>query len=474
MILLFLPLSAQGQRKATAADELVSSIDGTLQTAQFDHTLAAVHVTDLKSGATLYTRNASLLLRPASNTKLVTSAAAVLQYGGETRVRTRLVATDSSRRSPLCRGGGDPLLTSQDIQKLGEMAYAAGVRHLDTLRMDASLFDSAFYGAGWMWDDESDPFMPYVNPFSVNGNTAVVRMKAPSQNGIPIEVSVLPSSRLYTVESTASSAGSSDLVVRKRPRSNEILIEGSLRKGRSSTKKLSIWRPQDMVAEMLLDALRAAGIPTDSTVVLHLTLPRSSAQREGEIAVAEISRPIDDILAEMNKESDNLSAECVLRLLAQPVREHGIDAPEGLRQSERLLTRSGVPMDDIHLVDGSGISFYNLLTAEALGRLLAVMAVKPQFDRFVKTLAIAGTDGTLAHRLRDMPKGASFRGKTGTVSGVSALSGYAQAPGGRLLGVVILMQNYKGSAKPYREAQDDIVRHCLKYSAAFTEATPPR
>ena len=130
--------------------------------------------------------------------------------------------------------------------------------------------------------------------------------------------------------------------------------------------------------------------------------------------------------------------------------------------------------EQLHLRDGSGISFYNLLTARGLASLLAVMARQPAFDRFISTFAIAGKDGTLARRMRDMKKGAEFRGKTGTVSGVSALSGYAQAPGGRLLGVVILMQNFHGKHKPYRDIQDAIVRHCITYSAASSKPTQPR
>jgi len=219
---------------------------------------------------------------------------------------------------------------------------------------------------------------------------------------------------------------------------------------------------------LFLAALASMGAVTDSVVV------RAATHHDASLLLAETSHPIDAVLKVMNKESDNLCAEAVLRALALSGGQREVSAEDGLSALRRILRAAGVDIEQLHLRDGSGISFYNLLTARVLGSLLAVMARQSAFDRFASTLAVAGKDGTLARRLRDMEKGAEFRGKTGTVSGVSALSGYAQAPGGRLLGVVILMQNFHGKHKPYRDIQDAIIRHCVTYSAAADNPTRPR
>ncbi len=440
--------------------KLASAIDATLEDKIFSHTAAAVEVTDLASGTVVYTRNAQLLLRPASNAKLVTSAAAVLGIDSSYRFRTRLAAADSSLQNIICIGSADPLLTSKDIQKLAESAYANGVRRVDTLFLEESMLDGSFYGAGWMWDDESDPFMPYLSAFPVDGNTITLRLKAPAQRGKPVAFTVLPSSSLIHVDNQLRSGKRTDVRIEKLPRSNTIHLRGTLAAGRRATRRVSMWRPQDIFADLLLDALRALDVQVDSVV---LASPRTSPPL---LPLGEVSHALDAVLAGMNKDSDNLSAESVLRVLGGREKSAGISAKDGLRALDKILARAGVKTDEIHLRDGSGISFYNLLTARALSSLLAVMARNPRFARFSSSLSIAGKDGTLARRMTDMEKGAFFRGKTGTVSGVSALSGYAQAPGGRLLSVVILMQNFQGRHRPYRDAQDDIVRHCIVYSGA--------
>jgi D-alanyl-D-alanine carboxypeptidase/D-alanyl-D-alanine-endopeptidase (penicillin-binding protein 4) len=462
------PLRQAADERRQAADELTQAVELAVQDKLFSRTLAAIEIRDLENGSILYSRNAGLLLRPASNAKLVTSAAAVLGLPESFRFRTLLLAKDSSMRSLVCAGGADPLFTSQDIQKLVDIAYATGLRRLDTLFLDGGLLDDAFFGAGWMWDDEADPFMPYLSAFPLDGNTAEIRVKSPAQSGQKLEVTVFPSSELLRVENEGRSGKGGRLRVDKRPRSNDIVISGSLATGRRSTKRVSLWRPQDVFADLFLTACRELGIQVDSTIVLQTSEKSDGAQ------IAEVSHSLPAVLDRMNKDSDNLCAESVLRMLSAPGRTRGISAEDGLAAMRRILEKNGISTDAMQLRDGSGISFYSLLTAEFLGQLLAVMARHPRFEAFASTLSVAGNDGTLARRMKELEKGAVFRGKTGTVSGVSALSGYAQAPGGRLLGVVILMQNFHGKHAPYRKVQDEIVRLCMKYSAAGKAATRPR
>ena len=224
---LLLPISAVAQQKVSAEEQLVMAINKALQGPLFAHTVAAVHITDLESGSVLYQRHADLLLRPASNAKIATSAAAVLRLDEDFRFRTKVAAIDSTLRRLVCVGSFDPLLNSQDIQKLAEMAYARGVRVVDTLFLDSSILDATFYGAGWMWDDESDPFMPYIGAFPVDGNTVQLRMKSPAQTGKSLEISVFPSSSLLQVENRAVSGTRTDLHIGKTPRSNNVVTEGT-------------------------------------------------------------------------------------------------------------------------------------------------------------------------------------------------------------------------------------------------------
>ena len=459
ILLLLLPASVSGQQKA-ALSSLQEALNAELEGALFSRCLSAVEISDARSGAILYARNAGLLLRPASNAKLVTSAAAVPGLPADFHFETLPLRADSAGRSIACVGGGDPLFGEQDIQKLAEFAAVTGVA-ADTLIMDASLYADDFYGAGWMWDDEADPFTPYLGAFSIGGNTFTVSVRKSGKTLEPKDVSVSPSSALFPVELAPGNTGSG-FGIRRGIRENRVIIEGQPPSSRTVRKRFSIWKPQQVFADLLLQALRERGSAHDSAVIVF-----RSVRGEGYVRLGIIRRPLPEVLDAVNKQSDNLSAEAILRALSSGSgqRREQVSAEDGLKAMRAILARNGVPDEDIALVDGSGISFYNLLTASGLGRLLRLMAASPSFDTYARSLAVGGTDGTLRSRMRDLPAG-TVRAKTGTVRGVSALSGYVQASGGRLLAFVILMQNFSGKAAPYRAVQDRIVRHCLDYSSA--------
>lgn len=453
----------------TSLSALVSAIDKELESELFSSTLAAVVIRDCKTDDILFAKHADVLLRPASNAKLFTSAAAVLALPPAYAMETSVSTLDSGRQVLRCSGGADPLLTVQDIQKLAEIAAAKIDSTLDTLYMDASLLDGTFYGSGWMWDDEIDPFMPYLHPFCLERNSIRISMRAPAKRSLPVEVNVFPSSSFVQVEQAFKSGARNSYTVTKKPRSNNIFIDGTMKAGRRRTKRLSMWRPQDIVADLFLSELRRLKVHVDSTVVRHT--PGIGSPRK----LGSVRHGINDVLKEMNTESDNLCAEMALRHLAvHGGKRSDVTASDGLSAMRSTLTHAGLDVHGVNLKDGSGISFYNLVTARRLSDLLTLMSGMSGFPRFASSLAIGGRTGTLKGRMKDLDRDHMFWGKTGTVKGVSALSGYAQAPQGRLVSVVILMQNFTGKHKPYREVQDRIVRHCLAYSAAFKTVRKPQ
>ncbi|MBE0645199.1 MAG: D-alanyl-D-alanine carboxypeptidase/D-alanyl-D-alanine-endopeptidase [Bacteroidetes bacterium] len=463
--ILLLPLSPVSAQQAQALSALRKAISEQLEGPLFLRSLAAIEVADASSGTVLFAQNESLLLRPASNAKLLTSAAAVLGLPQDFHFETRLAARDSAMRTLVCLGGGDPLFSEQDIQKLGEIAQRAGVNRIDTLLLDGFLFGDDYFGTGWMWDDEADPFMPYVSAFSINSNTVTIRAKKSTVSVTGYDVTCDPSSDVFQIYHIDDQKSGTSFRIERIPRSNEFRIQGKLRNGKSETEKFSIWRPQELVASLFLDELRRRGITGDSVVLRFEESPASL------LPLGSVRRPLDEVLAVMNKESDNLCAEAVLRALSFGTgRKHtAVTANDGLSALTSILARNGITTDDIALRDGSGISFYNLVTAAALGKVLRAIAASSQYDRYRTSLAIAGVDGTLRGRMAGQPTSRYFRGKTGTVRGVSALSGYVQAPGGRLLTVVMLMQNFIGKPAPYREVQDRLVKLCIEYSASATQ-----
>ncbi len=461
-------ISAQ-QTNARAALERAASAE--LEGPLFRQCLAAVEIADAATGKVLFSRNESLLLRPASNAKLFTSAAAVLALPEDFHFETRLAAADSALHTLVCIGGGDPVFSAQDIQKLADIAVRSGAKRIDTLILDASLYADDYFGSGWMWDDESDPFMPYLGAFSINGNTVTIQARHSSKPGSSMAVTSIPPSSIFRIRPADSRTANDTFRIERLPRSNEFVMHGSLRRGpRPWTEKFSVWRPQDLFADLLLRDLRFRGISVDSTVVRFAAAPPTA------FTLGTVRRPLADVLSATNKASNNLCAEAVLRALCFGTgrKTSGVSASDGIAAMMTILAKHGIRSGDIALRDGSGISFYDLVSAASLGRVLRGIAAHSAFPRFRESLAIGGSDGTLVNRMTSLPYRQVFRGKTGTVRGVSALSGYVQAPGGRLLTVVMLMQNFVGKHTPYRDVQDRIVKHCVEYSASFIAIKAPR
>jgi D-alanyl-D-alanine carboxypeptidase/D-alanyl-D-alanine-endopeptidase (penicillin-binding protein 4) len=473
LILLFplTPVARVSAQQVHGDDALRKAVGEELSGPLFRRCLAAVEIAEAATGKVLYSRNESLLLRPASNAKLFPSGAAVLGLPEDFRFETRLAVVDSGSHTLVCIGGGDPLFSAQDIQKLAEIAFLSGVTRVDTLILDATLYSDDYFGRGWMWDDENDPFTPYIGAFSVGNNTVTLRARWSARSGSALVVTSDPASSIFSIRRNDGDAANDTFRIERRPRSNEFLVHGGLRRGsRARTERFSIWRPQDLFADLLRNALRQRGLAADSMAIRFGAAPLAVRP------LGVVQHPLAEVLTAMNKSSDNLCAEAVLRALSFGTgrKRLGVSADDGIAALQSILAKHGISADDIALCDGSGISFYNLVSASAIGRLLRVLAAHPGFPRYRESLAIGGIDGTLAHRMAGLPHKQTFRGKTGTVRGVSALSGYVQAPGGRLLTVVILMQNFVGKHGPYREVQDRIVRHCVEYSASINAVTAPR
>jgi serine-type D-Ala-D-Ala carboxypeptidase/endopeptidase (penicillin-binding protein 4) len=463
LCMVLLDHGAVAQRAKTPVETLVSAVDGEVDGKLFRNSIAAVEIVDARSGKTLYSRNANLLLRPASNTKLFTSAAVLLGVADSATFTTRLSLSGTA--TLVCAAGGDPLFTVKDIQKLIDIAQGAGVSRIDTLILDAGDYDTTVFGEGWMWDDESDPFLPALSPFCLEQNIFTLNIKQTAQPDAEIEVSSIPI--IPNLEWNRDKKPGA-FRVSKLPRSNRFEMSGALKRGERYSKKFPMWRPEMVFADAFARALREAGMADSSLFIVHAG---NSAQR---IALGSITRPLDEVLSAMNKESNNLSAEMALRLLGLRSAAGTASARAGIAAMEKLFAERGLHPGGLALVDGSGISFYNLATATSITRVLRMMAAHPLFERYRASLAVAGVDGTLRNRLKDDKMGRFFQGKTGTLRGVSALSGYVQAPRGRLLTVVILMQNFSGDGALYRKAQDRIVRHCIEYSASPSASTQPR
>jgi D-alanyl-D-alanine carboxypeptidase/D-alanyl-D-alanine-endopeptidase (penicillin-binding protein 4) len=306
-----------------------------------------------------------------------------------------------------------------------------------------------------MWDDEPSSDEMFISPLSANANCVVVRVQPGTAAGDTPVVSIDPPTSSITVENSAKTVTDTVRTPLKisrkwRERSNTVTISGEIMAGgRERKEKLSVLQPEWYALTLFREALAARGITC--TGMLADTVPSRAT------GLFRFERRLDSVVTFMNKESDNLSAENVLRTISANTWGTPGTADGGLAVVKTFLTSCGIDTAQLVIADGSGVSHYNLISPKALVTLLASMYKRTNiFPAWYYSLPIAGEDGTLTTRMRGTPAGSNLRAKTGTLSNVTTLSGFVRGADGNMLAFSIMVEGFPGENRSYRRVQDRI------------------
>ena len=439
----------------SSSPELKQKIDAVIPDSLFPPSNVSVKVVSLTRNKDLYSLNERMLFNPASNQKLFTSAAALHYLGTDAQLPT-VVSADTARNRIVIGGFGDPILSTGDVDSLARLC-AALLPHdrIWDVNVDVHFFDSLYWGAGWTWDEEPESYGMFLSPLMLNNNTITVDVTPSGTPGTPPLVLVDPPTAYTPVINTAVTVADSvvdELRVTRnwQQRSNTIMVTGQMgSRWRTRRDVMSVWKPELYAGTVFAERLRQHGLRVGSIALdsVHASLP----------ALCTFEHRIDTVLTFLNKVSDNLSAEAMLKTIA--ARRYGVpgSARLGVTLVYEFLAQAGIDTNAISIADGSGLSRYNLTSTGAIIRLLKRMyADSALFPIYYKTLPIAGVDGTIGRRMKGTVAQGNLRAKTGTLSAVTALSGYVQTLDGEWLAFSVLMQGYPGSSRLYRMVQDNI------------------
>jgi len=465
---LFLFLAASASESQTAGDSAAQSVKKEKLSARIDRILndpllepciIGIKVVSLQNGKVIYEKNSRKLFHPASNMKLFTTAAAINLLSRDFKFTTALTADRKATGGVItgnlyAKGSGDPLLSADDLDSLAASIERRGVRSIKgDLVGDVTLFDSLIWGQGWLWDDEPRPEEAFITPLTVNGNAVKVLVRPGSLIGNPPQVELQPgTSYLEIVNMSATSAVLEPPISIRRPRGeNKIIIEGNIGPGSHEQEfTISVWKPELYFLHLLKDKLESRGIHIAGKIRLD--------SAKGVLNLAEISHSIDSVLYRINKNSDNLAAENLLKTLAaQKVKVPGT-AQDGIKLVKEYLTRENIDTTDMILADASGLSWYNSVSPTQITMLLgAVHSHRHAFRRLIEALPVAGVDGTLRHRMTGGRTLGNVKAKTGSLTGGSAISGYLTSADGKLLAFSILCNHFPHELSILRSFQDKIL-----------------
>ncbi|GIV09473.1 MAG: D-alanyl-D-alanine carboxypeptidase DacC [Fimbriimonadales bacterium] len=445
---------------------LSEELDALLNVGWLRYGYCGVVVRDLQTGETLYRRDAERMLIPASNMKLIVSAAALHILGPDYRCRTRVwmrgaLTPDGALQGDLIlQGLGDATLEMRDLQALAQRVRQAGVQRVTGyLLFDDSWLDATRYGFGWSSGDEPFGYQAQMSALCAERNAVRVYVRPANTVGEPAHVRLEPDTdyvqivnRSATVERGTRSASIDATRTRAR---NQIVVYGDIAQGSEEVfiGRFAVENPAHYTTHLFRQALQAEGVSVQNGIAPNLQPLQTNA-----VMLAEhLSPPMREVAALINKPSDNLITEITLKVIGNAARGVG-STQAGIEAVRAFLQQAGLEMDAVHIVDGSGLSRINGVSPENLVRLLEYMHRSPYAQVFRDSLPVYGVDGTLRNRLRETPVQGNGFAKTGSLNRVSSLSGYLRTQSGRYLAFSIVMNAYNAAASDARNLQDQLVR----------------
>jgi D-alanyl-D-alanine carboxypeptidase/D-alanyl-D-alanine-endopeptidase (penicillin-binding protein 4) len=441
---------------AHAQAPLAPALDKILNAPTLKGGVTGAIVCRVSDGKVLYVHDPDLRLMPASNRKLFTSAAALELLGPGFQVHTDLLAAAKPGADGVIpgdlylRGGGDGLLSPADLDTMAAALAEAGVKRIDGgIVGDGSRFTDGPYGFGWEWDDFSDEEFPQISALEVNEGVLGVHVAPGALPGDPVTASLDPPTDYVPLVITAKTGAKeavNDCAVSRPWDKNEFEITGTLPVGQILTQDVPVQAPPLLAATLLRADLERHGIAVTGSALIGPTPP-------GAVTLASHSSlPLDQYIVRMNKPSDNLLAESLVRLL-----DSRGTYEAGHARETPFFQSLGVDTTPIALVDGCGVGRRNYVTARSVSQLLIGMHRKKDWLIYYNSLPIAGVDGTLKSRMIGTPAQNNVHAKTGTLSQARALSGYVTSHRGQLYVFSLLMNNFPGNARSAGTVQDQFV-----------------
>ncbi|TDD91476.1 D-alanyl-D-alanine carboxypeptidase/D-alanyl-D-alanine endopeptidase [Actinomadura rubrisoli] len=477
-----------GTAPATAAPgDLRTDLDAILADGRLHGATVGAVVRDARTGAVRYARGAVQAALPASNQKIYTSGAALSLLGAGYRFRTSVhagrISGPSVKGNLYLRGTGDPTTRADDYDRLAARVAARGVRRVEgDLVADDGWFDAVRTPPHWDPADLQYSYAAQTSALTVSPNEvfdagSVSVSVAPGAAGGPVRVALAPATGVVKIDNravTGRRGSSSTLAVDRAAGANTLVVSGSHPEGAAPLTVLrTVEEPALYAADVFRRALRAHGVRVAGTTGRGTT-PKGAAR-----IAARSSMPLSRLTVPFLKLSNNMIAEVLVKAIGRE--EEGTGSWEaGLPVVERYVRAQGVPAGRLEMADGSGLSRLNRTTAQDVSTVLGRAQSARWFPAWYAALPVAGdpdrlVGGTLAGRMRGTPAAGNVHAKTGTLTGVTALSGYVRDPSGRRMIFSVVLNGHRGPAP--KDIEDEIaVRLAGGSSAAVRElrtAAPP-
>ncbi|WP_237563698.1 D-alanyl-D-alanine carboxypeptidase/D-alanyl-D-alanine endopeptidase [Halalkalibacter okhensis] len=435
--------------------------------------IAGISIRSAKTGELLMDYNGSTRLRPASNMKIFTAAAALAVLGENYTFETELYTDGNIKWTILngnvyVKGKGDPTLLKKDIDQLVETIAKKGIKFIrgDVIG-DDSWYDNTRYSIDLPWSDETTYYGSAISALTASSDLdydagAIIVKVCPQTIGKTGKIQIEPQTdyvEIINETETVSTDETTNVTIKRKHGTNEIFIKGTISiKDPEVLKTVAIWEPTDYVLSLFKESLHEKGIKVLGEI------KRGETPENASLLGVHESIPLSELMVPFMKLSNNGHAEVLVKEMGKVMKEEGT-WERGLEVLEKELSSFGVDTDSLVIRDGSGISHISLVSANQLTKLLFLAQSESWYPVFFHSLpSVGGKErvdrGTLYTRLTNTEASGKVRAKTGTLTTVSTLSGYVET---KSLGTLIfsIMLNNVIDERKAKQLEDNIVLYLV-------------
>lgn len=462
---------------SAAVLELRQDLERIIRGAGWRDARHSVMVVSLERGDTLFAHQPDLPMAPASNMKLFSTAAALYFLGPDFRYSTYVLGRGEINDSVLAGdlilyGTGDPAISGRMLQSaqavlrdLADSVAAQGIREVQgDLIGDGSYFDDTWIGPGWDDDDRMAWYAAPVGALSFAENLVSVRVLPGDRAGAPARIQTVPETRGLAIVNRVRTVSRGATRVRFEHGPDRLIVEGQIgRRHGGTARSIPIVDPTNYAAAAFRAALESRGVRvsgsvrtvrrSDSSAVAMAagSGTQSDASVPPRVLAVHLSPTLGQLATLTNQISHNLFAEALLKTTGRVAVGDG--SFQGGARAVRYFLECEAQVDSaaLRIVDGSGLSDLNRVTARTTIQLLGFMRRSEVWESFYASLPQAATPHRLQHSLRHRMGGTAaagnLRAKTGTISRVSSLSGYVRAATGELLAFSIYANGVPSTAQ---------------------------
>lgn len=422
----------------------------------------AILIFDPETKDTIYKENIFKQLIPASNTKIFTTAAVYHYFGKNYTINTQIRGDKINKADSILKGNlylkgyGNGIFTTEQLDAMINDFLKTGIKNIEgNVIGDDTFFDSLYSRKDWIEEERSMLSLPPVSALNLNRNEVIITLEPDRYTG-KVNISTNPEGNFIKIINNIKLSG-----LKSKPKIStafnggvlEIYVSGSFwKKSRSRSYSIYVSSPPLFASSYLYHKLINLGIKISG-------IPTIGETPQNTVVYAEDKLPVKEMLSIINKRSNNFLAECLFKIIGAEFvggKGNSFYSAQAINSMIEDLDISG----GTSLVDGSGISRGNLTTAASICGLLENIYFNDSvYEDFYNTLSVAGNDGTLADRKNNRMYNYIFHGKTGTLRGVSSLSGYLSTEKGNELIVSIIFNFTKGSSELYKNTEDLIIEY---------------